>query len=776
MKNYLCLIPISAKVHRRQNRMTLLCIIISVLLVTTIFSVADMMIRTESSILLEKHGNWHIQIENISQSIAEEISHRTDVTAIGWSEVFNTDADNSYYIGEKKATLYGTDETYITQLVNGLEEGVFPQSDDEIILSSNAKDSINVQLGDNVTVRTPAGDSKFTVSGFGSDDKNYYQGQTYLIGVYMTQDAFVTLMNKNGIASAPVCYIQFEDAAKAAKAVSELKEQYNLPEYCISENTAIIGISGSSKNESMKNIYGIAAVLFFLVLVAGVLMISGSMNSNVSQRTQFFGMMRCIGASRQQITRFVRLEALNWCKTAVPVGVVLGTAISWVICALLHYGIGGEFATTPVFKISIVGLISGTVVGVATVLLAAQSPAKHAAMVSPVAAISGNSGSNTSARHAAKLNFGKVEWMLGVHHATVAKKNWFLMTASFALSIIMFLCFSVGMDLACELLPSLRSWQPDIILNGYANALILDRNLVNEISEVQGVKNVFGSMYMDNIPATSSQPQIDHINLVSYDTYMLECAKSSLVQGEISEVSGDSNKVLIIHNKNNPLSVGDTIQFAGTEVKIAGALSDGLFSDDLTVICSQKTFDRLMGEQKYTLIGVKLNGNATDQTVKKISHMISNDVIFSDVRESNQQNAATYWATRIVGYAFLLIIGMITMFNIVNSISMSVSARLKQYGAMRAVGMDGGQLTRMIFAEAFTYAFSGLAVGCIIGLPLDRFLYTRLITRYFGSTWTFPVILICIIALFVCISTIAAVYAPSKRIRSMAVTDTINEL
>ena len=47
-------------------------------------------------------------------------------------------------------------------------------------------------------------------------------------------------------------------------------------------------------------------------------MISGSMNSNVAQRTKIFGMLRCIGASRQQIIRFVRLEALNWCKTAVP--------------------------------------------------------------------------------------------------------------------------------------------------------------------------------------------------------------------------------------------------------------------------------------------------------------------------------------------------------------------------------------------------------------------------------------------------------------------------
>ena len=53
MKSYLSLVPISAKVRRRQNRMTILCIIFAVFLVTAIFSVADMAIRGESAALLE---------------------------------------------------------------------------------------------------------------------------------------------------------------------------------------------------------------------------------------------------------------------------------------------------------------------------------------------------------------------------------------------------------------------------------------------------------------------------------------------------------------------------------------------------------------------------------------------------------------------------------------------------------------------------------------------------------------------------------------------------
>ncbi|MDE6203107.1 MAG: ABC transporter permease, partial [Lachnospiraceae bacterium] len=420
MKSYLSLISISAKVRKRQNHMTILCIIISVLLVTTIFSVADMSIRAENAHFQDSHGSWHIQLENISRNIAEEIGQRSDVTAVGWSEVFNFNADQSYYINEKKAALYSADEIYLSCLVNGIEEGKYPQNDDEIVLSSNAKLALKVQIGDRVTLHTPAGDTGFTVSGFGSDDKDYYQGQTYLVAVSMTQSAFDAIMEKNNITISPVCYVQFQNASKASRAISEIQEQYDLPEGSISENTAIMGIAGQSSNRSVSGFYQIAAILFVLVLLAGVLMISGSMNSNVTQRMKFFGMMRCIGASRQQIIRFVRLEAVNWCKMAVPVGLIWGTAISWGICASLHYGIGGEFAAMPVFALSPVGLICGAVVGIATVLLAAQSPAKRAAKVSPVAAVSGNVATVASKKHAAKLYLGGVEQTLGFHHATVS--------------------------------------------------------------------------------------------------------------------------------------------------------------------------------------------------------------------------------------------------------------------------------------------------------------------------------------------------------------------
>ena len=757
--------------------MMVLCIVFSVLLVTTIFSAADMTIRGESVMMQEKHGRWHIQLENISRDIAEEISNRPDVTEVGWSSVFNSDADQPYTIDGRKAALYGTDNIYLSQLADGMEEGIFPQNDQEVVLSSNAQLALNVQIGDSVTVQTPAGNVDFTVSGFGSDDQEYYEGQTYLIAVYMTENAFASLMNENGVSDDnPACYVQFQSAAKASEAIEEIQTQYHLPESSIRENTVIMGLAGQSSNESMQNIYGIAAVLFVLVLLAGILMISGSMNSNVAQRTKFFGMMRCIGASSQQIIRFVRLEALNWCKIAIPLGLVLGTAITWAICALLRYGIGGEFSAVPVFALSPIGLISGAVVGLVTVLLAAQAPAKRAAKVSPVAAVSGSSESAPTVRHSARPILNKIEWTLGVHHATASKKNWFLMTASFSLSIILFLCFAVILDFAHELVPSLRSWQPDITLNGYANALLLEPDLLAEIQELPHVKTAYGTAYIENVPATSSREEIDHVNLMSYTDDLLDSVADSVVEGDLSSICGNNRQVMTINNKDNPLQVGDTIQIFGKEVTITCYVSDGVYSSEYSVICSPETFEWLTGETNYSLIGIQLDTDATEETIRQINNLVGNDVIFDDLRKGNQEDAATYLAAQFVLYSFLAILAMITLFHIINSISMSVTARIRQYGAMRAVGMDGSQLTRMIIAEALTYAISGLAAGCGIGLVLSRSLHIMLLTRYFGIAWSLPVPFLCIIIVFDFAAAFLAVYAPSRRIRDMSITDTINEL
>lgn len=82
MKSYLGLIPLSAKLRKRQNRMAILCIVLAVFLVTAVFSMADMAVRMETNSRLQKDGSWHLLLSEISQDTADKIAQQSNVEAL----------------------------------------------------------------------------------------------------------------------------------------------------------------------------------------------------------------------------------------------------------------------------------------------------------------------------------------------------------------------------------------------------------------------------------------------------------------------------------------------------------------------------------------------------------------------------------------------------------------------------------------------------------------------------------------------------------------------
>ena len=603
MKSYLSLIPISAKVHRRQNRMTILCIIFSVFMVTSVFSLAEMCARMEKVRLLEKHGH------------------------ISYGDLFNSTT-----------------------------------------------------------------------------------GQILLL-------------------------------------------------------TSVI--------------------LFLLILIAGVFMISSSLNSTVSQKTKFFGMMRCIGMSKKQVIHFVTLEALNWCKTAVPVGVVLGIVVTWVMCAVLRFLVGEEFSNIPMFGISFLGIISGILVGIITVLIAARAPAKRAAKVSPISAVSENFETNNRKPYKVVLRFFRIETALGIDHAITVKKNILLMTGSFALSIILFLTFTVLVDFVnCVMPQSASTSDIDISINDGSGDI--DYNLAEQLSDMEGVREVYGRRSCFGIGAKVSKDKDSYnmIDIVSYDDFDLKCLEKdhALKRGsDLSKIYGNSKYVLATSDPYSSWKVGDKILVGNDELIIAGLMkydpfsSDGLTNGKITLITSGETFIRLTGIKDYSLLMLQTENTVTDENVAAIQELIEGKYGFQDKRD--QRTGGTYLAFVFCVYGFLGIIMLVTVLNIVNSISMSVSSRIRQYGAMRAVGMEGHQIVKMIATEAITYALCGCAVGGIIGLLVNKFFYQRLITDHFPySVWHVPLSSILVIMVFVIFAAGISVYGPTKRIRSISVTETINEL
>ena len=780
MKSYLDLIPIAGHVHKKKNRMTIFCIMLAVFLVTVIFGMADMFIRSQILHAKKDGGDWHIGIQQITDEEAALVAARPEVSVTARYGVINFRGDEGYFLSGKDAVLVGCDEQYLTDIAGGMPEGDFPKSGGEAAVTMNAKRRLDLSIGDALTVDTPDGPRTYTVSGFCDNAIKTASEDCY--GIFLTTEAFRRLFGSEKSNKLEdydsVLYVQFENHMGIQNTIRDMKAQLGFSDDQVIENNKLLGLTGESRNQFMLQIYGAAVILFVLVMIAGILMIAGSLNSDVAQRTEFFGMVRCIGATPKQIRRLVRKEAMCWCRFAIAFSVAAGIVLIWVLCAVLQVLSPVYFGELPVFEVSLPSIAAGILVGIFTVFFAALSPAKRASRVSPLAAVLGNAGNPAPVKRAARTGLLKIDTALGVHHATAGKKNFFLMVGSFGISVILFLSFSVAVDFMHHALTPLRPSAPDLSIVSSDETCSIDEALFETLAANPNVKRAYGRMFAYDVPIRVNGKK-KNVDLISYEEHQFRWARDDLMDGSLDEVQGEMLAGACVYGKKNVLEVGDTVSFRSfgkKKLKIAGMLSTVPFDQGKagTIVCSEETFRALTGESGYTVVDLQLNSRADDLDVEEIYNLVGENYKFHDERLSNQSVRGAGYSFSLCVYGFLILIAMITVFNIINSVGMSVAARIRQYGAFRAIGLGQRQLMKMVVAEACTYALAGCVAGCAAGLPLHRLLFQILITSHWGQAWILPYRQLLLIVSLVCFSTALSVQGPLKRIRGLSIVETIN--
>lgn len=490
-------------------------------------------------------------------------------------------------------------------------------------------------------------------------------------------------------------------------------------------------------------------------------------------------MVRCIGTTPKQVMRLVRKEALNWCRFAIPLGVVGGIVLAWVLCFILRQLSPEFFGGMPAFSISYPSVIAGIVVGLLTVLLAARSPAKKASKVSPLAAVSGNANDLQPVKKAANTKFFKIETSLGIHHAKASKKNYILMIGSFSVSIILFLAFSVIIDFMNHTLTPLQPWTADLSVISPENTCSVKAEYIEVLRQNSAVKNVYGRMFAYNVSVIVNGEE-KAVDLISYEDMQFDWAKDYLLSGSLEKAQNENNTGLMVFDSQNNIEAGNVITLnlngSQADLEIVGVVSQCPFNNSPGVgklICSEDTFRKLTGETDYTIIDIQLSKNATENDVRDIHSLVGSQYTFSDERMGNSNTRGAYYCFGLFIYGFLVLIALITLFNIINSIAMSVAAKMKQYRAFRAIGLSNRQLAKMIVAEASTYAITGIICGSVLGIICNKILFSKLITYHWGDAWCVPLAELGIIIVVVAIAVILAVRNPIRKMKETSIVDTI---
>ena len=789
MKNYLELVPLYTKAHRKQNRMAIFCIFLSVFLVATIFGMADMYIQSQLLKTKQEDGNWHIVLSRISDEEAALIAARPDVKVLSCYGVLNYQLDMGYKVADKDVVICGSDEAEVTDIyADTISEGSFPQKEDEVLVSGNVKKELGLTIGDQISIRDATGtEYPYTISGFADDLPMIMSKDIY--GVFMNTAAFRDFF-PGVVDGEPDDYdscflVQFRNPRAIRKSIDDIKEQFHLSHDQVGEQAMLLGLLGQSDegNLFMMMIYAAAAILSVLVLLAGILMIASSLNSNIAGRTEFFGMLRCVGATPKQIIRLVHREALSLCTYAIPASIILGIIVIWVLCALLRALSPMYFATMPAFAISLPSIAAGVIIGILTVLLASRAPAKRASKASPLAAVTGNANDMAPVRRAANTTLCKVDTALGIHHAKASRKNFLLVVSSFALSIILFLSFSTTVDFMKHAIKALSPWSPDISVISPDNTCTVDRSLIPVLQDNPVVKRAFGRMFAYDLPTVTNGRE-NTTMLISYEEHQFNWAKKYLLDGSLQEAQEQIGTGLIVaapqYNNHSEIQVGDTVTLMidgqPSEITITGMVSECPFNtpDGDIIICSEDTFRQLTGAEDYTIIDIQLTGKATDDDVDAIRSQVETGCTFSDQRIDKQSVLGANYSFKLFIYGFLFLIAMVTICNIINCVAMSVEARMKQYGGLRAIGLSDRQLKKMIIAETSTYAVSGGICGIVLGLALNKKLFEILVSYRWSEPWSLPTTELVIIIGIVIISVILAIHGPIRKIREMSIVDTLN--
>ena len=275
------------------------------------------------------------------------------------------------------------------------------------------------------------------------------------------------------------------------------------------------------------------------------------------------------------------------------------------------------------------------------------------------------------------------------------------------------------------------------------------------------MERAFGRMEYGGL-SVSSEAESGTAALVSYEEKQFGWAREELNRGNLDAVCGGTTDILVSYREGMLWQVGDVVTLHAPlgerQVRVAGILSSANASCPAGslgyIICSEELFTESVGAVGYAAIDVQLGGgrlledrkiadsgkpseggkamdsdkladggkltdSGSDGTVSAIRSLLPADCTLADKRLSNEESQSSYYTGAVFIYGFLIIIALITVFNIFNSMNASVAARTRQYGVMRSIGMGAGQLYRMIAAEAATYAVLGCIAGCVLGLPLN---------------------------------------------------------
>ncbi|MFI1888085.1 ABC transporter permease [Streptomyces jumonjinensis] len=295
----------------------------------------------------------------------------------------------------------GEDEAY------DFAQGAAPAKNGQVALDKTTADKGDYRVGDTVRVATTGPVKEYTLSGvFTTEDGAVNAGGSLVL--FDTAEA-QRLYAKPGVFHD--INVSAESGFSDEKLLASVKPL--IPKDADAQTGAALADQEAKDiKQGMTNLNTMLLAFAAIALFVGVFLIANTFTMLVAQRTRELALLRAVGASRRQVKRSVVLEALLVGAIASVVGFVLGLGLAVGLRSAMS-AFQVQIPAGPLV-VSPLAVFAALAVGILITVLAAWLPARRAAKIAPVAAMSSVHAAATSKSLVVRNSIGGVLTLAGV--------------------------------------------------------------------------------------------------------------------------------------------------------------------------------------------------------------------------------------------------------------------------------------------------------------------------------------------------------------------------
>jgi putative ABC transport system permease protein len=585
-------------------------------------------------------------------------------------------------------------------------------------------------------------------------------------------------------------------------------------------NSDLLRYYGVTGNDQLrKTLFSLAAIIMTLIIIGSVALIYNAFAISVSERARHLGMLSSVGATKRQKRNSVFFEGAVIGTISIPIGILAGIVGIGITFSFINGFIEGALGISEKLELVITpaSILIACGVSILTIFISTYIPAQKASKISAIDAIRQThdiklSGKTVKTSKLVRKVFG-LEAEIGLKNVKRNRKRYLATVFSLVISIVLFLSVTYFTDnLKKSLEMSQSNVQYDIqitssqlgkealtpytkldyvtkstmIEEASLTALIgkdqLPSQLKEQIQEDDSILEDGKYPYYVTLYGLDQESFKEYAEKIGVDAkdFAQQDKPTAIVIDQITYEDGESRK--FVETKAIETEVGKTIDLftlsngenEQPNGELVSSVQIGALTDEvpmgvqkggpggLNLIVPDTVMDHLEIDPEFKSNYVYLNSSDPMATQAVIEDGKDSNVHVYNVYQSRQQDEQMILLMSVFTYGFITLISFISIANIFNTISTSISLRKREFAMLRSVGMTPKGFNKMIRYESIFYGVKALVYGLPISVLVMFGMHHSLdYTFEYGFTLPWMSILTVIVVIFLIVGS-AMLYSISK--------------